>query len=170
MGERFGGTAATPEQLSALRRVDALVTDPTSVLPPSAWAVREVRAYVPSHYAVCIDTSPPKDASELLPLLPARAAGVLRGKGRTRSEDDVVEAREAGRIVVLGQSVTYCSKLATEDAREVAEAVSGLDRDRRFHNVVLAYRLAEGVHDWETGSIWFEPYFPHGQYTNSASG
>ena len=81
---------ATPEQLAALRRVDALLTDTASVLPSSAWAVREVRAYVPTHYAVCIDTSPPKDASQLLSLLPTRAADVLRDKSRTRLEGDVV--------------------------------------------------------------------------------
>jgi hypothetical protein len=44
--DTFEGTIATPEQLSALRRVDALLTDPASVLPPSAWAERKVRAYV----------------------------------------------------------------------------------------------------------------------------
>ena len=44
-----------------------------------------------------------------------------------------------------GRSVTYCSKLATEEAREVAEAVSGLDPDPGFHAVVLAYRVAEAV-------------------------
>jgi hypothetical protein len=165
-----GGTPVTPEQLSALRRVDALFTDTASVLRPSAWAVRKVRAYVPSHYAVCIDSSPPKDASHLLSLLPTRAADVLRGKSQTRLDGEVVEAREAGRTVVLGRSVTYCSKLATEEAREVAEALSGLDQDPRFHSVVLAYRVAEAVNNLNPTSIWFEPYFPHGQTTCSACG
>src|SRR5262245_34310177 len=49
-------TPATPEQLSNLRRVDALVIDTASVLPSSAWAVREVMAYVPTYYAVCMST------------------------------------------------------------------------------------------------------------------
>ena len=78
------GTIATPKQLSALRRIDALLTDPTSALPSSAWAVREVKAYVASHYAVCLDTALPKDASYLLSLLPAQAADLLRDKSRTR--------------------------------------------------------------------------------------
>jgi hypothetical protein len=94
--KHFEVTLATPDQVSALRRVDALVTDPASAQPSSAWAVREVRAYVPSHYRVCIDTAPPKDASRLLSLLPARAADMLRNQTLTRSEDDVVEAREGG--------------------------------------------------------------------------
>jgi hypothetical protein len=166
-----GEQTATPEQLSALRRVDALLTDPASVLPSSAWAVREVRAYVPSHYAVCIDTSPPKDASHLLSLLPARAADVLRDKSRTRLDGEAFgNTREDVRMRVLGRTVTYCSKLTTEEAREVAEAFAGLDPDPRWQRHTLAYRLAEGAHDWETTAIWFEPYFPHGQFTYSASG
>jgi hypothetical protein len=170
-GEYWGGTIATPEQLAALRRVDALLTDPESVLPSSAWVVRKIRAYVPSHYAVCIGTSPPKDESQVLSLLPRRAADVLRNKSRTGRDGEVVgNTREDERMRVLGRSVTYCSKLTTEEAREVAEAFSGRDPDPRFHGVVLAHRLADGVHDWETTSIWFEPYFPHGQVTCSACG
>jgi hypothetical protein len=164
---RPGEQTATPEQLSALRRVDALLTDPASMLPPSAWAVREVRAYVPSHYAVCIETSPPKDASHLLSLLPAPAADVLRANSWTRLDGDVFDAT---LNVVVGRRVTYCSKLATEEAREVADALSGLDQDPRWGRHTLAYRVAEGAEDWEATAIWFEPYFPHGQFTYSASG
>jgi hypothetical protein len=161
------GPIATPQQLSALRRVDALLTDPTSVLPSSAWAVRKVRAYVPSHYAVCIDTSPPKDASHLLSLLPARAADLLRDKSRTRLVHDVQEAREGGRVVVLGQSVRYCFKVETEEAREVADALSGLDPEPGWRGFALAYRVAEAVNNLNPTWIWFEPYFPHGQFTFS---
>jgi hypothetical protein len=138
------------------------------VLPSDAWAVREIRAYVPSHYEVCIDTSPPKDASRLLSLLPARAADVLRGKSLSRSESDVVEAREGGRIVVLGRSVSYCSKLPTEEAREVAEALSGLDRVQP--SVRLAYRLAENPRPFGPTTISFDPYFPHDEIICSACG
>jgi hypothetical protein len=157
------GTIATPEQLSALRRIDALLTDPASVLPSSAWAVREVRAYVPSHYAVCIHAAPPKDASHLLSLLPTRAAAVLRGTSRTRLEGDVEGSPEGGGpVVLLGRSVTYCSKLATEDAREVADAVSGLERTQ--WPLSLVYRVAEGVNYWEETTISFDPYFPDGRF------
>ena len=164
------GTMATLEQLSALRRVEALLTDPASVLPPSAWAVPEVRAYVPSHYAVCIYTAPPKDASHLLSMLPARATDLLRDKSRTRFGGEVVDASRdprKGRIVVLGQSVTYCFKVATAEARKVAEALSGLDPEPGWKGFALAFRVAEGVNDLAPARIWFEPYFPHGQYTFS---
>jgi hypothetical protein len=166
------GTIATPEQVSDLRRIDALVTDPASVLPPSAWAVREIRAYVPSYYEVCIDSSPPKDASQLLSSLPTRAADVLRDKSRTRSEGGFEAQTDNGPVELPGRSVRYCSKLTTEEARVVADGLSGLGQDsrwntNRFH---LAYRVAEGAHDWEGTSIWFEPYFPNGRFTRSDSG
>jgi hypothetical protein len=161
------GSIATPEQLSSLLRVDALLTAPTVVLPPSAWAEREVRAYVPSHYAVCIDTSPPKDASHVLSLLPTRAADLLGDKSRTRLGGEVQEAREGGHVVVLGRSVTYCFKLTTEEARKVAEAVSGLDREPGWRRFGLAYRVAEAVNHLNPTMLWFEPYFPHGQFTFS---
>ena len=161
------GALATSEQLSALRRVEALLTDPVSVLPSSAWAVRNVRAYVPSHYAVCIDTSPPKDASQLLSLLPAQAADLLRDKSRTRSEGSVVASPEGGGTVV--QSVTDCYKLTIEEAREAAEALSGLDPDPRWGTKFgLAYRVAEGNNWWERTAVSFEPYFPDGRLPLSA--
>jgi hypothetical protein len=166
----FEGTIATTEQVSDLRRIDALATDPASVLPPSAWAVQKIKAYVPTHYEVCMDTSPPKDVSQLLTLLPAQSADVLRGKSLNGSEGDLVEARDGGRTVVIGRSATYCAKLTTEEARAVAEPFSGLDPDPRFHGVVLGYRLAEPVANLDPASIWFEPYFPHGQITCSACG
>jgi hypothetical protein len=159
-----GTGIATPEQLAARRRVGALLTDTASVLPPSAWAVREIRAYVPSYYQVCMDSSPPKDLSQLLALLPAQAADVLRGKRMEGSEGGLVETREGGRTVVIGRSATYCTKLSTEETREVAEPLSGLDQDPRFHRMILA----EPVANLNPTSIWFEPYLPHGKVTCSA--
>ena len=167
MRAQLDGTIATPAQLLALRRVDALLTDPASVLPSSAWAEPDLKAYVPSHYAVCIDTSPPKHSSHLLTLLPARAADLLRDKSRTRLGGEVVEAREHGRTVVLGQAVTYCFKVETAEAREVADALAGLDPEPGWKGYGLAYRVAEPVGNLNPTRIWFEPYFPHGQFTFS---
>jgi hypothetical protein len=147
---RFEGTIATPEQLAALRRIDALFTDSASVLPSSAWAVREVRAYVPSHYAVCIAGSPSKDASQLLSQLPGQAADVLRDKSWTRVAD------------------AYCTKLATDEARGVANAVSGFPRHP--WPLTLSYEVAEGVNKGEPTSIEFNPYFPHGGFVLHGGG
>lgn len=156
-------TTATPEQISALRRLDALFSDPASVLPSSAWADRQIRAYVPSHYAVCVSTSPPTDVSRILSLLPGRAQERLRNRSWTRSGSDIVEGLEGGRTKVLGRSVQYCSKLATKEAREVADALSGLDPDTRFRTNGLAYVVAEPVDDNLNlpTTIGLDPYLPH---------
>jgi hypothetical protein len=164
--EHLDGTIASSEQLSALRRVDALLTDPASALPGGAWAVREVRAYVPTDYAVCIDTSPPKDAAQLLSMLPARAGDLLRDKSQTRLGGEVVEAREGG-TVVLGKSVTYCFKVETEEAHEIADALSGLEPEPGWRNFGLAYRVAEPANHLNPTRLWFEPYFPDGRFTFS---
>jgi hypothetical protein len=151
----FESTPATPEQLSALRRVYALLADPASALPSSAWAVREVRAYVPSHYAVCIYTSPPKDAAELLSLLPARAAELLRDKRRTPSAEETTNG------------VGDCYKVETQDAREVADALAGLVREEGWGTHWLAWRLDEAPDGTQAAlnptDITIEPYFPDGR-------
>jgi hypothetical protein len=150
---RADGPIATPEQASDVLRLDSILTEPSSLLPASAWAVRKIRAYVPSHYQVCMDTPPQKNVSELLALLPAPAANLLRAKG------------------LKGSEIGYCAKLTTEEAREVAEPFSGRDHDPRFSNVILGYRLAEPIaKTLDPTSIWFEPYLPHGQITCSSCG
>jgi hypothetical protein len=63
----------------------ALFVDAVPTLPAGAWAVLDVKAYVPSHYAACIDTTPPKDSPQVLSMLPARAAELLRDKPHTAS-------------------------------------------------------------------------------------
>ena len=168
------GTLATPDQLSALQRVNALLADPASALPSSAWSVQKVRAYVPSHYAVCIDTSPPPAppssawfVQRMLSMLPARAADLLRDKSRTRSEHDLFggidQDQENGHVYLLGRAVTYCFKVETEQAREVAEALSRLEREPQWDSYVLAYRVADGINGLAPTLLWFEPYFPDGR-------
>ena len=164
-GSVFEGTFATPEQLSSLRRVHALLTDPASVLTSSAWADRKIRAYVPSHYAMCIDTSPPKDASDLLSLLPAPAADLLRDKSRTRSGSGTTKIYDG--TVVETPGVEDCSKVETEDAREVANTLSGLVREEGWGTHWLRWRLDEAVDgdpaEWNPTDITIEPYFPDGR-------
>jgi hypothetical protein len=76
-------------------------------------------------------------------------------------------------VGVVGRKATYCAKLTTEEAREVAEPFSGRDHDPRFSEVILGYRLATPADPTNldaTSSIWFEPYLPHGQITCSSCG
>ena len=68
-----------------------------------------------------------------------------------------------GPMGVLGRSDSHCFKLETEEARVVADAVSGLDPKPGWESNGLAYLLAEGVHWWEGTTLTFEPCLPHGQ-------
>jgi hypothetical protein len=156
-----GGTTATPEQVTAVRRVDALLTDPVSHLPSSAWADQEIRAYEPSHYAVCLHVSPPADVSRPLSALPARAEEVLRDESWRESESELIEALEDARTKVVGLEATYCAKVETGEARDVAEVVIGVDRDPLLHQ--QSYPLVGGARYPPGTRISFHPYLPHGE-------
>jgi hypothetical protein len=156
--QKDDGTIATPEQVNALVRVDALVTNAAAWLPASAWEDRKIRAYVPSRYAVCLAEagSPlPIEPSSFLPLLPETAQVLLR-------------AREFAPAPWGGPP---CTDLTTEEARALGQALTaaGLEqfKDRRIAPYVLAYRLEI---PGPTRAIIFEPYLPHGEITCSACG
>ncbi len=59
--------------------------------------------------------------------------------------------RRGGPVEVQGRWVEYCSKLTTEEARDVAEALSGLDPEPAPRRR-LQYRLAEGAAHWWEGT------------------
>jgi hypothetical protein len=100
-----------------------------------------------------------------LPPVRATASDLLRDKSRTRSEGDVVASPEGGGpVAVQGRLVKDCYRLTTEEAREAAEALSGLDPDPGWGmQYGLAYRVAEGNNWWEGTGVSFEPYFPDGR-------
>jgi hypothetical protein len=128
--------------------------DPTSWLPASAWADPEVRAYVPSRYQVC-------HMSGVLPLLPAPAQDLLLAKEALPFPDSLIDE--------------FCSDLTTEEARALAEALDawleqteGAGGPGASSWYQLSYRIdaAPGPN----GSIWFEPYLPHGEVNCSHCG
>jgi hypothetical protein len=65
-----------PAQTRALRRVEALLADPAAWLPTTAWADREIRAYVASRYAGGFDRRVARPRE-----LPPAAAELLWGRG-----------------------------------------------------------------------------------------
>jgi hypothetical protein len=151
------------------RDLDRLVerlTDPVSWLPASAWAVREVRAYVPSRFATCYgawDADPPLSAERIVDLLPAAAGDALRGKPTTRSETLV------GAPGNFEPEVDTCSDLSTQEARDVTEALDAAGIER-VNARVLEYRFEAATGRRETVHVYLEPYLPHGETTCSACG
>jgi hypothetical protein len=95
----------TPEQASALIRLDARLADPASWLPASAWEDPETRAYVPSGYRVCYEGGVGVGLDRVLALLPPAAENMLRAQENTRmfpywcSELTNEEARALERIL-----------------------------------------------------------------------
>ena len=147
------GTRANPEQATALERLDALLTHPGSWLPASAWEDEEITAYVPSRYAVCYSGSDRAlDASQILGLLPAPAADLLRPLDRTRHE-------------VPGDDI-YCSDVTPEEARTFAETLdgAGIGLDDRSIAQRLGYLFESAELPHGEISIYFEPYLPHDEF------
>ena len=156
--KKINPTTPTEEQAAALERVDALLTDPASWLPASAWDDQRIRAYVPTRYAACFAAFPqPLEADRILSLLPTPVERLLQGRSATRFE--------------MGTNVAYCSGVTTEEARALAEALSGLgQKDEAVPPVRLGYSLDAPGEVGGTVGIWFEPYLPHGEYLPFASG
>jgi hypothetical protein len=150
------------ERASDLERLVARLTDPASWLPASAWEDREIRAYVPSRYAVCYGGFPqPIEVSRVLSLLPTQAADLLRAK----------DLREE-------QGGDLCSDATTEEARALAETLddggaeqSGLGDGRGPARAFrLEYSFAVPGSPDESAHVFFEPYLPHGETTCSPCG
>jgi hypothetical protein len=152
--QKDGATSATPEQASALKRLDARLTDPVSWLPASAWEEREVMAYVPSWYSVCYGGSQqPIELSRIFTLLPEPAADLLHAKDRTRHEDSAEDPY-----------ITFCSVLTTEEARTLAGILEDAmpQQEANAYARELAYILgAPGQRPGNGVLIFFKPHLPH---------
>jgi hypothetical protein len=154
----LGDHEPTPELESALERLGALLVDPGSWLPASAWENREIRAYVPSRYEVCMHVplayaKQLLELSEILTLVPAAAADLLR---------------EAEFTVDRTRVNAYCSDITTEKAQAIAKALddAGLQRYMRgwaqWYQIVSPPSFETGVIP-RRGIISFQTYLPHGE-------
>jgi hypothetical protein len=69
-----------------------------------------------------------------------------------------MSVNEQGHLVLD----SFCSKLTTDEARELAETLSG-HLGPGLTKAGLTYRLAEPVIEDLAPSLSIEPYLPHGQ-------
>ena len=145
-----GLTPATPEQTNTLYRLAGRLRDPASWLPASAWEVREIRAYVPSRYVISYGWT---EAARILPLLPAPAQDLLRGK-----EDRTLEVSH-----VLHE---HYSELTIEEARAL---VTAFDEAGLEHPIgrQLYYNIESSG---STEHIRIEPILPDGGFPCSVCG
>jgi hypothetical protein len=163
--------AATLEQERALERLDALLAHPTQGLPESAWADKQLRAYVPSSFAVCWEgwpadvSDPQSDPTRILALLPSAARQQLSGKETTRYTGKVGWAggpyyRHAGD----------CANVTTAEARSIAAALDAAGIERTDPAAGLQYSFDLPGPSRETARITFESLLPDGEWTNFRSG
>jgi hypothetical protein len=163
--EMTGATNATPEQAIALYRLNARLSDPASWLRASAWADRDIRAYVSSKYGVCYSGWPPDqqiDQSRVLALLPAAARDLL-------GDASLRQGPLFGEPGNFRPSYEYCSDMTTDEARAVAVALddAGLERagGARLH-----YRIEAPGSNPDAATVYFEPYLPHGEIVCTVCG
>lgn len=162
---------ATPDQERGLERLDALLAHPTRGLPASAWAERGIRAYVPSMFAVCWDSSPARvsdpqsDPSRVLSQLPPAARDLLVGKKSTR--------RRGKRGWAGGPyypSATDCADVTTAEARFLSRALAAAGIERTDPPAGLQYSFGLRGGTRETAGITFEPLLPNGESTSFRTG
>jgi hypothetical protein len=132
-------TMPTPEQASALQRLDARLADPVSWLPASAWEDPEITAYVPSGYSVCYEAQLGTGLSQALASLPQPAEDQLRTLERTHEELDL-QYRGGVSLDI------WCSHVPTEEARALAQTLDDAGAQER-HEDVFGLRYVFGQRD-----------------------
>jgi hypothetical protein len=151
-----GFTELSPEQDAALVTLHGRLADPASWLPASAWDDSEVRAYVPSAFALCFDWGRDRiGTDQLLDLLPGPAADLLRTKHLT------------------SEFAVHCYEVATEEARALADIFDEAgyrDADPNSAPYVLAYSVSAPDPINDEIPFSFEPVLPHGDWTCSPCG
>jgi hypothetical protein len=143
---------ATPEQADAVVRLVGRLADPASWLPEHAWEDQEIRAYVPSRYAICanrvdlpagVSGSAWPTTSEIVDQLPGPVKALIHADGR------VIERADGA-----------CYEVTTDEARAIVRALddAGLESELRMS---LTYVFDTPGLRWADG-LAFLTILPHG--------
>jgi hypothetical protein len=106
----------TPEQASALQRLDARLADPASWLPTTAWADPEIKPYVPYGYSVCYEGRLGIGLDRVLASFPHAAENLLRTWDRTHAE--LIHEAFPGTSLDI-----WCSSVTDDEARALAQTL-----------------------------------------------
>jgi hypothetical protein len=140
-----------------------------SWLPASAWDDTQAKAFVPSHYAACMqsDFVDAIDPTEHVSQLPAAARDMLAGLPKLH-RNELVKLDPAGMGFL--NPAGYCYDLTTDEARELATALTEggveMPSGREADLIFIASKPAGddrsdpvGV-NWTLLTLW--PMLPHG--------
>lgn len=151
-------SALDPDQSDALLRLAERLRYLESWLPAGAWEDREIRAYVPSRFALEVDLRAETrdlvaDRATILSLLPPPAREQVR-----TATGSPVDLGEGNPGVDVGPDV-YRFDLATEQARALARALDdeSVEHVEHTEEYTLAYDVPL------LGYIGLMPYLPHGE-------
>jgi hypothetical protein len=161
------GRLSRVDRASDLYRLEERLADLGSWLPASAWVDREIRAYVPTTYAVCYGGWPPDqpiEPSRLLTLLPPAAEDLLGAKDTKRKEGLF---GSPGDFHVV---VDHCSDVTNEEAHMLAQAFDDAGFEPFMPGSRLGYRFETPGQNEKNAQIYFEPYLPHGEVICSVCG
>jgi hypothetical protein len=141
-------TVPTAEQASAVERLDARLED-LAWLPTSAWEDPEVSAFVPSRYAVCLETQQEVGIDAVLTSLPRPAEDLLRKRDRTAEH--------------FNGYFWWCSAVTTEEARGLAQIAEDARNAELVSSDVFGLVYAFGRRDPGTTDVRlsFDPMLPH---------
>jgi hypothetical protein len=145
--------APTAEQADALQRLDARLLNPAAWLPASAWEHQELGPYVPSRFAVCLDTDRDIGLDGVLASLPQPAEDLLRSWDRT------YEPIRGGADSPTGYDI-WCSHVPTDQARGLAGILDDAGSQRIDWDPELGYEF-DGRDSLATVMLLMNPLLPH---------
>lgn len=143
--------SATPEQKSALVRLDKRLENLVNWLPASAWDDPVERPYVPARYSVCLAGKRGLGLTRVLALLPPKAEELLRAQENTP---------EHGTNLV-GTFVHWCSHMTNEEAHALERVLDDAGVPGNKDEFGLAYGLLDIAYAEATDfSLGFNPLLP----------
>jgi hypothetical protein len=122
------------EHAKTFRRLHSILIDPVSWLPEGAWVDGQVRAFIPSRYAVCV----PSQAESAIP---ASAREILAERG-----------------TVLDAAGPTCLAVSTDDARALVAILDVSELGKGVDDWGLAYQVPGD----EGAFVVFDPVLPDG--------
>lgn len=134
----------------------ALLADPASWIPASAWGDQRLRAYVPSRYAICLRHGVPAGvpavgSSEIWDLLPEPIRNLIRSRAL---EDPVPDWNERDPGCLY--------QVSTDDARAITAALDDAGLQRDSGNPLIYAGIEVPSNAWE-GHVELLVVLPNGE-------
>jgi hypothetical protein len=142
------------------------LADLWSWLPDSAWEETESKAYVPSHYAMCMQMDGfvnAIDPTDHISQLPTAARNLLAGAGKLHS-NALVDLDPAGMEFL--DSAGYCYDITSAEVRDLGIALADVGVPGREADGIYVvskppgHNLSDPWNGWILLSRW--PMLPHG--------